>query len=251
MVELLNKELFRLKSPGQSYLAPMLFLVPLLCGAQQYRLSSGAPTESSGKTAAELHFQSKYPRPDSQNTIPGRRLLELASARASQVRSRIRGSRMSARTAAANPPVFPGIQFRDSSPGGSIPVSVVTGDFNKDGHMDYAVANGGTNDLWIYFGKGDGTFQLPRIVPLTKGQSPVYMVTADLRGNGTLDLIVAEFDTSTIGVLLGNGDGTFQFEQEYTLPQPPEAPVVDDFNHDGKLDIAAVMYTLSGGTCRS
>jgi len=237
-----------LKSPWQSYLAPMLFLVPLLCGAQQYRLSSGAPTVSPGKTAAELHFQSKYPRPDSQNAIPGRRLLELAPARAAQLRSRIRASRISARTAGANPPVFPGIQFRDSSPGGSIPVSVVTGDFDKDGHMDYAVANGGTNDLWIYFGKGNGTFQLPRIVPLTKGQSPVYLVTADLRGNGTLDLIVAEFDTSTIGVLLGNGDGTFQFEQEYTLPQPPEALVVDDFNHDGKLDIAAVMYTLSGGT---
>lgn len=111
--------------------------------------------------------------------------------------------------------------------------------------MDFVVANGGTNDLWIYLGNGDGTFQLPRIIPLTKGLTPVYLAMADLRGIGILDLIVAEFDTSTIGVLLGNGDGTFGYEQEYVLPQPPSSVVVDDFNRDGKLDIAAVMVTVN------
>ncbi len=60
--------------------------------------------------------------------------------------------------------------------------AVVTGDFNRDGNKDFIVANGGTNDLWIYFGKGDGTFNLPRIIPLTKGVTPVYLTTADLRG---------------------------------------------------------------------
>lgn len=58
-------------------------------------------------------------------------------------------------------------------------------------------------------------------------------------------MIVAEFDTSTVGVLLGNGDGTFGYEQEYVLPQPPGALVVDDFNHDGKLDVVSVMVTLN------
>jgi len=47
----------------------------------------------------------------------------------------------------------------------------------------------------------------------------------------------------TVGVLLGNGDGTFGYEQVYSLPEPTAAVVVDDFNHDGKLDIAAVMDT--------
>ena len=111
--------------------------------------------------------------------------------------------------------------------------------------MDFVVANGGTNDLWIYLGKGDGTFELPRIIPLTRGLTPVYLATADLRGIGVLDLIVAESDTWTIGVLLGNGDGTFGFEKIYLLPQPPGALVVDDFNRDGKLDIVAVMVSAS------
>lgn len=50
-------------------------------------------------------------------------------------------------------------------------------------------------------------------------------------------------DSSTIGVVLGNGDGTFGYETEYALPEPPESVVIDDFNHDGKLGVAAVMDT--------
>ncbi len=101
----------------------------------------------------------------------------------------------------------------------------MTGDFNRDGHQDFIVANGDGNDLWIYFSSngGNGTFDLPRTVPLTTGTGPGSLVATDLRGNGILDLVVAEFGSSSIGVLLGNGDGTFQIEQEYALPEPPGA----------------------------
>jgi hypothetical protein len=214
---------------------------------QQFRLGSPQPVDLS-KAAIERHLQSKHPKipADASKPTPGKYLLERPAARAKQLQSRIRA-------AAAHPPrpqssqssVLPGIQFRAALPGGSLANSVVAGDFNRDGHMDFVVANGGTNDLWIYLGNGDGTFQLPRIIPLTKGLTPVYLAMADLRGIGILDLIVAEFDTSTIGVLLGNGDGTFGYEQEYVLPQPPSSVVVDDFNRDGKLDIAAVMVTVN------
>ena len=112
--------------------------------------------------------------------------------------------------------------------------------------MDFVIANGDTNDLWLYLGNGDGTFQLPRIIPLSKGLSPVYVTAADLRKTGNLDLVVAEYDTSTIGVLFNSGNGTFGYEQTYALPQPPGAVVVNDFNHDGHLDIAAVMQTQDG-----
>src|SRR5439155_25144742 len=88
-------------------------------------------------------------------------------------------------------PVLSGIQFRPALQAGAISNSVVTGDVNRDGHMDFVVANGGTDDLWIYLGSGDGSFQLPRIFLLTKGLTPVYLATADLRGNGILDLIVS------------------------------------------------------------
>lgn len=221
------------------------FLVSSLCAGQQLR--QGQPDRAAlSKKATELRFHSNHPSipADRSKPIPGKYLLEQAVARKDQLKARIQATRMARpHPLATTPALFPGIQFRSWLPAGSIANSVVTGDFNKDGHMDFVVANGGGSDLWIYLGKGDGAFELPRIVPLTEGLSPVYLATADLRGIGTLDLIVAEFDTSSIGVLLGNGDGTFGYEQLYSLPQPPGALVIDDFNHDGKFDIASVMVT--------
>ena len=200
-------------------------------------------------TVIENRFLSREPKVQKagDKALPGRQVMS-RETRATQFRARIAGASKGGRTrtaAASAVGPFPGVEMRDSLPAGQIPVAVATGDFNKDGSMDFVAANGWTSDLWMYFGKGDGTFELPRIIPLTKGLSPIYMVAADLRGNGNLDLIVAEFDTSTIGVLLGKGDGTFQYEKTYLLPQPPAALVVDDFNHDGKMDIASVMYTVS------
>ncbi len=225
----------------------LIFAVSPLGSAQQFRReSNGAPLSAKG--VIEKRLRSKYPRPLSDPTrpVPGRYLLTRAAARANALRSRIAATSLShLHPLAASTAVFPGIQLRDGLPAGDISNSVVTGDFNKDGHMDFIVANGGTDDLWLYLGNGDGTFQLPRIIPLTRGVTPVYMVAADLRGNGILDLVLAEFDSSSIGILLGKGDGTFGFEQVYTLPEPPSSVTVDDFNHDGKLDIAAVMVTVT------
>ena len=137
----------------------------------------------------------------------------------------------------SNPPL-PGFAFRDSLPAGFIPAGVATADFNRDGHMDWVVANGGANTLWLYLGKGDGTSQLPTIIPLL-GQAPVAVVAADLRGIGISDLIVAEADSGTIGIFFGNGDGTFQREKQFFVPGPPTTLAVADLNKDGHLDIVA------------
>ncbi|MGB8260265.1 MAG: FG-GAP-like repeat-containing protein [Terracidiphilus sp.] len=194
----------------------------------------------------ERRFESTHPLPRAKwgGAVPGSKLIEqhlLRGVRAGE-RAATLGQAESAATSPAVPP--PGILLRPTLPAGAIPTAVVTGDFNRDGHMDYVVANGWTSDLWIYLGKGDGTFEAPRIVPLSKGLAPVYLVASDLRHIGKLDLVLAEADTSSIGVLLGNGDGTFGYERLWTLPEPPGALVAGDFNKDGKLDIAAVMDTV-------
>ena len=131
-----------------------------------------------------------------------------------------------------------------SLPAGFIPTAIAAGDFNGDGKMDFVVANGGDNNLWLYFGKGDGTFSLPLIVPITLGQSPVWVSTADLRGTGRTDLVVAETDSNSVGVFLGNGDGTFA-ESSIPLPGSAVTLAIGDFNHDGKLDIAVPINDMN------
>lgn len=51
---------------------------------------------------------------------------------------------------------------------------------------------------------------------------------------------------STISLLFGNGDGTFQAHIDYSVgPANPSALTTADFNGDGNLDLAAVGYSSS------
>jgi subtilisin family serine protease len=138
--------------------------------------------------------------------------------------------------ASGTPPVSASFDFRPTLPAGFIPTAVVSGDFNGDGKLDWAVANGGDNTIWVYLGNGDGTAQLPTIVHLA-GFAPVALAAADMNGDGKLDLVVAEVDSLAVAVLLGNGDGTFGPELSFTVPGFPESLAVADFNNDGKPDV--------------
>jgi FG-GAP-like repeat len=136
----------------------------------------------------------------------------------------------------STPSVLPGVFLRVSLPAGALPSSIVTGDFNGDGKLDWVVANAGDNSLDLYLGNGDGTAQLPVIIQVL-GESPVGVAAADLNGDGKLDLVVAESDSQTIGVLFGNGDGTFQPEVQIALPVAPLAVAIADLNRDGHPDL--------------
>lgn len=226
--------------------------VGLKCQAQTVKFNGAPPSQSQiramRKHLIERHFESVHPRPKAafDGAIPGAELLSNTHKRRAQARLL---ASQAAHPQGAPPGTFlPGILQRPFLDTGQLPTSVVTGDFNRDGHMDFIMANGVDSDLWFYAGKGDGTFELPHIIPLSKGLTPVGLATASLRGNGILDLVVAEADSVTIGVLFGTGDGTFGYETEYQLPESPESITINDFNHDGKLDIAAVMVTTINPT---
>src|SRR5690348_8382362 len=68
------------------------------------------------------------------------------------------------------------------------------------------------------------------------GNNPHGLVSFDLNGDGKLDLIAANAGSSTLAVLLGNGDGTFGPPTSYPVGTTPKAVAIGDLNGDGLPD---------------
>jgi hypothetical protein len=122
---------------------------------------------------------------------------------------------------------------------------LVVGDFNKDGKLDIAVANQNTGDVGVLLGKGDGTFAAAVSYPITS-YSPFDIATADLNGDGYLDLAVTAYSDgpSVIGILLSNSNapGTFAAVNFVTVNGNPENLALGDLNNDGKIDMAVTEF---------
>jgi len=125
------------------------------------------------------------------------------------------------------------------------------GDLNGDGKLDLVVANdcGDPNNCYrngavsVLLGNGDGTFQ-PATSYWSGGGEALSVAIADVNGDGKPDLLVANYygrdDTShgAVGVLLGNGDGTFQPAIAFSSGSISGLSLaVGDVNGDGKPDL--------------
>ncbi|MDQ2840004.1 MAG: FG-GAP-like repeat-containing protein, partial [Acidobacteriota bacterium] len=134
---------------------------------------------------------------------------------------------------------------------GSVPASVVVGDFNKDGHLDFAVADYNSNAIDVMLGNGSGTNFVAATnspISLGKGASPASIVTADFDGDGNPDLAVAEYGLNQIGILRGKGNGTFQAVAVYATGTGPEWLLAGDFNADGNPDLATANLQASSAS---
>lgn len=78
----------------------------------------------------------------------------------------------------------------------------------------------------------------------TVGSSAHSVATADLNGDGKADLVVSNYNSGSVSVLLGTGDGTFQPKDDYSVGNNPRTVVVADVNGDGKPDIVTTDYTF-------
>jgi len=148
---------------------------------------------------------------------------------------------------------------------GLSPLAMVAADFDADGRVDLATANQDDYTVSVLLGNGKGTFQTPRTLFAGAGYSSGSLVAADLNRDGKVDLVTFNLYSSSITLLFGNGDGTFQAPQSIGLP--PQLPpgwtgpdylvqyldwngtdplaqhlgdlAVGDMNGDGTLDLVA------------
>jgi hypothetical protein len=131
-------------------------------------------------------------------------------------------------------------RFQQPIGSGKLPVptpstTLAAADFNLDGKLDLAVAEG-NQGLTILLGNGDGTFQKP--IQVTAGQTASVAV-GDFNGDGIPDLVTASLTNGYVLVLLGNGDGTFSARAEYQ-GQHIAFVAVADINLDSKADIVGI-----------
>ncbi len=137
--------------------------------------------------------------------------------------------------------------------GGMQADSVAVADMNGDGKPDVVVANfcsnstnctnNGPGSVSVLLGNGDGTFQTA--VAYDSGGETTFVAVGDLNGDSKPDVIVASCPgpvfacaPGSVGVLLGNGDGTLQTVVNYSSgADDPESLAIADVNGDGKLDV--------------
>ena len=77
------------------------------------------------------------------------------------------------------------------------------------------------------------------------GSDPSAIVVADFNNDTQLDLAVANSETSNVGILFGNGDGTFKTIITYStgFQSHPDSIVAGDLNNDHWLDIVVADST--------
>ena len=86
----------------------------------------------------------------------------------------------------------------------------------------------------------DVSFDAARV--FDAGSNPQSVCTADFNGDGKMDLAVANSGSSTVRVLLNDGNGNFFSWAEYPTGYNPQSVTSADFNGDGKMDIAVANW---------
>jgi hypothetical protein len=125
------------------------------------------------------------------------------------------------------------------------PTWIAAGDFNNDGKPDLAVTTS-ANTVDISLGNGDGSFATYKSIATGTGTTPESVAVADLDGDGNLDLVVACYGANAVGVLLGNGDGTFLPIELYGAGSGPISVTIADLNLDGIPDLVVTDLTGNG-----
>jgi hypothetical protein len=110
-------------------------------------------------------------------------------------------------------------------------------DLNRDGFTDLTTINEVSSDLRVFMNNGAGDFG-PLVTPYTPipvESSPNDV--ADFDQDGFIDVVVSSYQTSTIAVAWGNGDGTFDQPLVLNVGSTPRGFGVIDVDGDGDLDI--------------
>ncbi len=115
----------------------------------------------------------------------------------------------------------------------------VGSDLNNDGYLDLAIVNEDTADLRVWLNLADGTGLYGGMMdpPTAINYQGSPNEPTDFNRDGNVDIVVSNGSESSLSILLGNGDGTFQPQQEVTVGSSNRGVAVLDVDGDGDIDI--------------
>ena len=117
-----------------------------------------------------------------------------------------------------------------------------TGDFNEDGRTDVITITGA--GLRLFTSTGVRLNLLGSVIPASFAATS--LVAADFNRDGHLDVAFTRFGQSTtIGVMFGNGNGTFQSMQVYITGETNLDLITGDFDRDGHPDLAVSSFSAT------
>ncbi|CAF3792037.1 unnamed protein product [Rotaria socialis] len=134
-------------------------------------------------------------------------------------------------------------QLTFSSGSYSYPKSVVVGDFNHDTQLDIVVANFGRNDIGVFLGFGNGSFASQVAYSTGSYSYPRHVAIGDFNNDLLLDIAVANYNRNNIGILLGQGNGTFSEQVMFSTGYEslPFLLAIGDFNDDRNADFVVAL----------
>lgn len=136
--------------------------------------------------------------------------------------------------------------------GGSKLASLDLGDVNGDGFLDIVTRTASyfdPNSINILFGKAGGEFD-PIVSTNLDATGFGQVRIADVTGDGVPDLVTQDYDTVSLMVLKGKGDGTFPTSRKFVIGEEVTEGLRDftlgDLNNDQRLDATIVRNGSSG-----
>jgi hypothetical protein len=120
--------------------------------------------------------------------------------------------------------------------GGNLSQFVASGDFNKDGRPDVALANRSSNNIAIFLNNGTATV-FNSATTIAVGTAPSSVTTLDFNNDTNPDLVVTNQNAGTISILQGNGIGSFTSLATLASSPGPRFVALGDFNKNGNIDL--------------